>query len=166
MMKPFVIPALPLLAVMVTAAAQADSAVLSAVQLRQCAAQVQQLRRDATQLNAATPQLDARRAALDQRAAALQQAAAGLDRDDLHANLDLQQRRKQHNDEITAFNAQIARHRQAIDAVNVVKQQYAANCADRAYRRADFAQLTEDAQAAMRAGLDDIEVPYLAPAAR
>src|SRR3546814_7997401 len=89
----------------------------------------------------ATPDLDARRAALDQRSAALQREAATLDRDDLHASLDLQQRRKQHNDEALAFNAEIARHKQAIEAVNVVKQQYAANCADRAYRRADFTQL-------------------------
>src|SRR3546814_2985512 len=82
----------------------------------------------------------------------LQREATALDRDDLHASLDLQQRRKQHNDEALAFNAEIARHKQAIEAVNVVKQQYAANCADRAYRRADFTQLAPDAQAAMHAG--------------
>src|SRR3546814_6675214 len=81
----------------------------------------------------------------------------------MHAILDLEQRRKQHNDEALAFNAEIARHKQAIEAVNVVKQQYAANCADRAYRRADFTQLASDAQAAMYDGLDDIEVPYLDP---
>ncbi|HEY9544865.1 MAG TPA: hypothetical protein VIR56_02595 [Solimonas sp.] len=166
MRKRIAISALALLAVAAATAVQAGAPPLTADQLRQCAAQVQQLRRDATRLNAATPQLDARRAALDQRSAALQREATTLDRDDLHASLDLQQRRKQHNDEALAFNAEIARHKQAIEAVNVVKQQYAANCADRAYRRADFTQLAPDAQAAMHAGLDDIEVPYLDPTVR
>lgn len=166
MIKQLAASTLALTAIVVTTMAYAEIPPLSAEQLRQCAAQVQQLRVDATRLNAATPQLDAHRVDLDRRQRALQQEAAAADRDDLRANLDLQQRRKQQNDEATAFNAEIAQHRQAIEAINVVKQQYAAQCADRAYRRADFAQLSADAQAAMRAGLADIEVPYLDPAAR
>lgn len=165
-MKRMLVSTLALAAMVTAVAVQADASILSHEQLRRCAIQVQQLRDDATRLNADTLQLDARRAAIDQRAAALQREATAVDRDDLRASLDLRQRRKQHNDETLAFNGEIARHRQAIDAINVVKQQYAVNCAERAYRRADFAQLSADAQAAMRAGLADIEVPYLDPAAR
>jgi hypothetical protein len=146
--------------------AHADPAPLDLPALRECATQVRQLRSEATRLNADTAQLDARRIALDQRSAALRAEAAQLDRDELRATLDLQQRRQRHNDELLAFNAEIARHRQAIDAVNRVKQRYAQDCAERPYRRADLATLPADAQTAMRAGLADIEVPYLDPAAR
>lgn len=159
------VPGVLFLALLVAAPAQADNAPLELATLRNCASQVQQLRSDATRLNANTAQLDVRRTALDRRSAALQAETAQLDRDNLRATLDLQQRRKQHNDELLAFNAEIARHRQAIVAVNQVKQRYAQDCADRPYRRADFQRLPADAQAAMRAGLDDIEVPYLDSAA-
>jgi len=147
-----------------TGAAHAEPAPLDRAALHACATQVQQLRSDATRLNADTARLDARRVALDQRSAALRAEATQIDRDDLRATLDLQQRRQQHNSELLAFNTEIARHRQAIDAVNGVKQRYAQDCAARSYRRADLATLPADAQAAMRAGLADIEVPYLDPA--
>ena len=67
------------------------------------------------------------------------------------------------NDEARAFNAEIERIKDEIRAINVVKQQYAANCAQRSYRRSDFERLSPQAQAAMRAGMGGIEVPYTEP---
>ncbi|NGY04965.1 hypothetical protein [Solimonas terrae] len=160
-----IVPCVLGLSMLAAAPAHAAPPPLDAAALHVCASQVGQLRSEAARLLANGARLDARRSALDQRSAALQAEAAGLDRSDLRATLDLQQRRQQHNDELQAFNADIARHRQAIDAINRVKQTYARDCADRAYRRADFRRLPAEEQAAMRAGLDDIEVPYLDPAA-
>jgi len=137
---------------------------LSAEALRTCAAQVQDLRERAPRLYAEVQGADARRAEINAQSAALQREADGLAREDLNAHLDLQQRRKAHNEVAAAFNQQMVEQRQAIEALNRVKAAYERNCADRSYRRSDFAKLTPEAQAAMRAGLHDIVVPYVEPA--
>ncbi|WP_028081632.1 hypothetical protein [Solimonas soli] len=144
--------------------AQAQAPPLTAAALRACATQVQQLRSGAAQLNRQVAEADARRERIDAQGAALRQEAAQLDREHLQAQLDLQQRRRRHNDEAAAFNAQMLAQRRAIDELNRVKADYARQCAERSYRRSDFAALSPDAQAAMRAGLDDIVVPYVEPA--
>ena len=131
--------------------------------LQACAAQVQQLRSGASRLTEQVQRSDARRSELNAQGAALQREAGGSDRDNLQAHLDLQQRRQQHNDAANAFNSQMVAQRQAIDDLNRVKADYERNCSSRSYRRSDFAALSPDAQAAMRAGLDDISVPYVDP---
>lgn len=160
----YAVSAAGLLALSIAAPAQAEAPPLTAAALQACAAQVQQLRSEATRLTQWSAQLETRRSALDQRSVALQAEAAQLDPDALQPQLDLRQRRQQHNGEATAFNAEITHQREAIDRINTVKQDYDRQCSDRPYRRSDFASLSPAAQAAMRAGLDDIAVPYLDPA--
>ncbi|WP_154654872.1 hypothetical protein [Solimonas variicoloris] len=143
-------------------AAASDERPLSAGALQACAAQVQQLRADAPALNRQIAAFDARRAALNERSAALRREADTQDRDDLRAQLDLQQRRRAHNATLVAFNDEVAAQRQAIVVLDRLKQDYARDCAARSYRHEDFAALPPPAQAAMRAGLDDIVVPSLA----
>ncbi|MFT4046557.1 MAG: hypothetical protein QM661_07640 [Solimonas sp.] len=163
MQRPWWSPLLLLAAMLAGGAARAQTPSLTADALRACATQVQQLRGGAVRLNAQVAQADARRRELDAQAAALRREADGAPHD-LQAGLDLQQRRRQHADAATAFNRQMAAQRQAIDDLDRVKADYERNCAARRYRRSDFAALPADARAAMRAGLDDIRVPYVDPA--
>lgn len=144
-----------------TAHAQAEP--LSADALAQCAQQVRQLRGEAPRLLARNARLDAQRESIRRRQRAMTEAANAIGSDDLETGLDYSERRRVLNEEAKAFNAEIARIRDEIAAINIVKQQYAANCAQRSYRRSDFERLSPEAQAAMRAGLDGIEVPYIEP---
>lgn len=146
--------------------AAAGPAPLDLAALRECAARVQTLRSESPGLLRQSAALEARRQVLDGQAQALQAEAARADPDALEAQLALRQRRQQHNAEAQAFNDEIARQRQQIDALNVLKRSYERDCADRPYRRADLEALAPAAREAMRAGLDDIEVPYVDPAAR
>jgi hypothetical protein len=149
--------AVPLLA----GAAQAQVEPLSAGALAQCASKVQQLRMEAPQLLARSEQSDLQRESIRQRQQALTEEAQGIGSEDLRAGLDYSERRRLLNEEASAFNIAMAQLRAEIDAINVVKQHYHANCAQRPYRRSDFERLTVEAQAAMRAGLEGIEVPYI-----
>ncbi len=142
---------------------QTQSAALSAEALAQCAQRVQQLRSEAPQLLARSERLDLQRKSIQQRQRVLAEQAGGIANDDLRAGLDYSERRRVLNDEAEAFNLDVERIRDRIAAINVVKQQYDAGCAQRPYRRADFERLSPAAQAAMRAGLDGIEVPYIGP---
>lgn len=154
--------ALMVSALLALPAAASDEQPLSTAALQACAAQVRQLRADAPALSRQIAEFETRRAALNERSAALRRQANSQDRDDLRAQLDLQQRRREHNATLAAFNDEVAAQRQAIVALDRLKQDYARDCAARSYRREDFAALPPPAQAAMRAGLDDIVVPSLA----
>ncbi|NKF22073.1 hypothetical protein [Solimonas marina] len=159
-------PCFALPALLLPLLAQADPVPLDAAALRACATRVVELRSGSAQLTLRSSALEARRAQLDARAPALQNAGGAPAEADLDAHLDLQQRRRQHHDEALAFNAEVAQQRQAVDALNGVKQDYARECAGRPYRRRDFTALPASLQAAMRAGLDDVVVPYVDPASR
>jgi chromosome segregation ATPase len=143
--------------------AQAQTEPLGGEALAQCAQQVQQLRSEAPRLLARNDELDVQRESIQQRQRALSAEAAGIGSDDLQAGLDYSERRRLLNQEASTFNAEIERIKDEIRAINVVKQQYAANCAQRSYRRSDFERLRPQAQAAMRAGMEGIEVPYTEP---
>jgi outer membrane murein-binding lipoprotein Lpp len=149
--------AVPLLA----GAAHAQVEPLGAGALAQCAQQVQQLRSEAPRLLARNAQLDVQRESIRRRQHAMSEEAKGIGSGELEAGLDYSERRRVLNDEARTFNAEIERIRGEIDAINAVKQQYTANCAQRSYRRSDFERLSPEAQAAMRAGLEGIEVPYI-----
>ncbi len=144
-----------------SAPARAQPALLSHDELHRCATQVQSLRQDSDRLMRQTTQMQARKSSIEAQALKLQAEGDALPADDLRGHLALNERRKQHNEETVAFNAQIAQLKQQIGAVNVVRQQYDQNCSSRSYRRTDFNGLAPDAQQAMRAGLDDVRVPYL-----
>ncbi|MGB0218980.1 MAG: hypothetical protein ACPGJF_06570 [Sinimarinibacterium flocculans] len=153
----------PIASLLVAGSAWAQSEPLDADALARCAQQVQQLRSEAPRLLARNAQLDEQRESIQQRQRALAAEAKGIGSEDLNAGLGYSERRRALNDEARAFNAEIERIRDEIRAINVVKQQYAANCAQRSYRRSDFERLSPQAQAAMRAGMDGIEVPYTEP---
>jgi hypothetical protein len=158
-MKRTLLLAVPLLA----GAAQAQVEPLASEALMQCASKVLQLRTEAPQLLARSEQSDLQRESILQRQRALTEEAQGIGSEDLRAGLDYSERRRLLNEEASAFNTAMAQLRAEIDAINVVKQHYHASCAQRPYRRSDFERLSPEAQAAMRAGLDGIEVPYIEP---
>lgn len=143
--------------------AHAQAEPLGAEALAQCAQQVRHLRSEAPRLLARNAQLDVQRESIQQRQRAMTAEAQGIGSEDLKAGLDYSERRRVLNDEAKAFNLEIERIKNEIRAINAVKQQYAANCAQRSYRRSDFERLDPEAQAAMRAGLEGIEVPYTEP---
>lgn len=152
-----------LAATLLSGTAQAQAEPLSAEALAQCASKVQHLRSEAPRLLVRSEQSDVQRESILQRQRALAEEAKNIGSEDLRAGLDYSERRRLLNDEARTFNAGIERLRAEIDAINLVKQQYDAACAQRPYRRSDFERLSPEAQAAMRAGLDGIEVPYLEP---
>lgn len=147
-----------------TASLAAQETPLSAAALVRCADQALTLRTESAQIQARLPQLEARRRELDGRAAALQ-AQARSDTGELRAGLSLYERRRQHNDEVLALNAQVERIRGEIHSLNAVRQEYHGRCANRPYRRADLNALPAAQREAMRAGLADVQVPYLDPTA-
>ena len=158
-MNRWMLLAVPLLA----QAAHAQPQPLSAEALARCASKVEHLRSEAPRLLARSDAADVQRESIRQRQQAMSEEARGIGSDDLRAGLDYSERRRLLNEEARAFNAGIEGLRREIDAINVVKQQYHAQCAQRPYRRADFERLSQAAQAAMRAGLEGIEVPYIEP---
>lgn len=153
--------ALACAAMTASAAVHAEAAPLSVAELARCAGDALHLRDESARLNQLNAKLDQRREALNRRSAALEAESAQLDRSNLDAGLELNARQKQHNAEAESFNGEIARIRQDISAINGVKDNYDRNCSQRPYRRNDLATLPPAAQAAMRAGLADVAVPYL-----
>lgn len=146
--------------------AQAQNAPLTREALAGCAAQVLQLRQDSALQTGRAAQLDAQRIALNQRSDALAAEDVRLQPDNLKAGLDLHQRRLQNQQQATALNAQVAQLRVDIDGLNRLRRDYDQRCSQRPYRRADLDALPEAARSAMRAGLGDVQVPYLSPDAR
>lgn len=143
------------------AAPAADGPALSVEELARCAQQVRHLRGESVRLMSESERLEAQRVGIEERRRAVEADAAGRGRDDLAANLALSERRSRLNAEATTLNDGVARLREQIAALNGVKRDYEALCAQRPYRRADLEALPQADQAAMRAGLDDVQVPYV-----
>lgn len=141
------------------AAKAADA--LAASQLQQCARQVSQLRQDSPVLTAQSEAIERERDAINRRTAELDAEDARIERDNLKAGLDLHQRRLDNQQRAKALNARLATLVAQIDALNALKADYDQRCSDRPYRRADLLALPAEQQAAMRAGLGDVQVPYI-----
>lgn len=134
---------------------------LSADELARCAGQVQQLRTGSSRILADNARLDAQRASIFERRREIDTEAAAQDRGNLSTGLTLGKRRERLNAEAATFNARIEQIRRDIAAINEVKLDYEQSCASRSFRRRDLEQLPLAAQDAMRAGLDDVQVPYI-----
>lgn len=80
------------------------------------------------------------------------------------ASPELTAARRQHDQTVVAFNADIATVRRDIQALNQVKADYDRDCSGRPYRRADLDAMPASAREAMRGGLANVQVPYLDPA--
>ncbi|QHS08774.1 hypothetical protein [Sinimarinibacterium sp. NLF-5-8] len=156
---------LPLLLLSCTARAQEPAPPLDASQLQVCAEQVQRLQQESPVLLAQSQQSQIKLQGLLQRRRALNDAAGGGD-ESLQAYLTPQQQRAQLDRDIGAFNHQVDDLRARIAALDALKRDYDQRCAGRSYRRSDFAQLSDARQAAMRAGLAQVRVPYLGGDAR
>lgn len=141
-----------------SATAGASEQPLSADELARCAQQVRHLRSAAPRLLQQNAQLEAQRENLMQRQRELDSAVAAAD---LDTHLALQDRRLQLRDAMTAHNARVETLRTEITALNGIWKHYDAQCSNRSYRRSDFERLAPEAQAAMRAGLADVQVPYI-----
>ena len=148
-----------------TGLAAAADAALTAPELARCANQVEHLRNESARLTTWNTQLDARRIVINSRAADLDKEGASLPKDDLKRGLDYVERRKSHQAEAVKFNAEIDQIRKDITAVNIVKDEYDRNCADKSYRRSDLEALPAGPRTAMQAGLAGVAVPYLDPSA-
>jgi hypothetical protein len=146
-------------------ATAANDTALSASELARCANQVERLRTESARLTQWNTQLDVRRDLINARAADLDKEAATIPKDDLKRGLDYVDRRKAHQAEAIKFNAEIDQIRKDIAALNVVKDEYDRNCADRSYRRSDLDALPAGPRTAMQAGLQGVAVPYIDPAA-
>jgi hypothetical protein len=144
-----------------TPLAQADAAPLKPDELRRCASQVQQLRADSPRLSEQSLEIDRERQQINQQTAALKAEDERLKPDDLKAGLDLHQRRQRNQAQAAALNARLGRLRREIQALNLLKTDYDRNCSNRPYRRADLDTLPENARNAMRAGMSDVQVPYI-----
>lgn len=79
------------------------------------------------------------------------------------ASPELTAARRQHEQTVVAFNADIATLRKDIQALNQVKADYDRDCSGRPYRRADLDAMPASAREAMRGGLANVQVPYLDP---
>lgn len=155
--------AMALAGALTAGAARAEPAPLSSAELARCASDALQLRQESARINQLNATLDQRREAINRRSAALDAESAQLDRSNLDAGLELNARQQQHNADANSFNGEIARIRDDITAINGIKDRYDRSCSERPYRRNDLAALPAAAQAAMRSGLADVEVPYLDP---
>jgi prefoldin subunit 5 len=147
-----------------TGVAHAQTTALSLPELQRCATQVQQLRQDSARLTQQSNQLGTQRDAIDQRTAALTAEDAKTAETDLKNGLALHQQRMDNQAQAAALNAQIASLHREIDSLNVLKADYDHNCAARSYKRSDLNTLPQAQQAAMRAGMSDVQVPYVDPA--
>ncbi len=148
-----------------TGAAAAQTPPLSAEALARCAGQVQSLRAESARLNQKNQLIDDRRNAIEQGAANLATQAHAADTNDLKTGLARHDQLQRHNQNVLAFNAEVEQLKREIVAVNAVKLDYDRGCSNRPYRRADLERLPETARNAMRAGMADVVVPYLDPAA-
>ncbi|MEQ8799431.1 MAG: hypothetical protein RJQ08_00555 [Salinisphaeraceae bacterium] len=124
---------------------------LGAEMLAGCAQRVQNLREESARLNRAADEFEQRRQALAEQ----HESIDGGD------GVEASGRLLEYNKQAEAFNEDIAEFRDEVIAVNDTKQWYHDNCANRAYRRSDLEALPADQAAAMRAGLADVEVPYI-----
>ncbi|MDB5969244.1 MAG: hypothetical protein JWQ90_1694 [Hydrocarboniphaga sp.] len=152
------------LGVMLSGAAQAQGSALTLPELQRCASQVQQLRQDSARLTQQSRQLDAERSAIMQRTDELNAEQAKLSADDLKNGLALHERRKSNQQQALALNTRVVPLRREIDTLNLLKTDYDRNCSSRPYRRADLDTLPEAQRSAMRAGMGDVQVPYIDPA--
>jgi hypothetical protein len=125
---------------------------LDAQALSQCAGMALRLRSESPELQRQAVDNNRQRQALSRQHAAIDSGTDG-DAD----------RWLRYNAAAAAFNEHMARFRHAVVELNEVKQRYARGCAGRPYDNADLASLSPAEQQAMRAGLADISVPYLAP---
>lgn len=132
-------------------------------ELAGCAERIQRLRAESPRLLARNAELDQRLERIQAERRRLDAESAGLDRGDFERGLAIRARREQLNDEARALNAEVFRLREDIQAIGAVKAEYDRVCAGRLLDRRDVATLTEAQQAALRAGLADIQVPFLAP---
>jgi uncharacterized protein YaiL (DUF2058 family) len=144
--------------------AKAEGTPLTLPELQRCSSQVQQLRSDSSKLTQQSTQLTAERDVINQRTAALTAEDAKTAQTDLKNGLALHQRRMDNQAQAAALNARIAPLRRDIDSLNVLKADYDRNCSGRPYRRADLDTLPEGQRSAMRAGMNDVQVPYIDPA--
>lgn len=149
-----------------SAVAFAEGSALSLPELQRCSIQVQQLRNDSSKLTQQSMQLNAERDAINQRTAALTAEDAKTAQTDLKNGLALHQRRMDNQAQAAALNARIAPLRREIDTLNLLKADYDRNCSGRPYRRADLDTLPEAQRSAMRAGMGDVQVPYIDPASQ
>ncbi len=141
----------------------AEAPPLSRAELARCASQVQTLRHDAPRLTRTSIEYDQQRLAINRRSAELKTERDNVDPEDLERGLAIRQRLAEHRKRTLAFNARIEQLKRDLEAINALKQDYDRNCARRPYRRDDFEALPTDRQAAMRAGLAGVRVPYLDP---
>ncbi|WP_428309536.1 hypothetical protein [Hydrocarboniphaga sp.] len=142
----------------------AEGKALSLPELQRCSSQVQQLRTDSSKLTQQSQQLNAERDAINQSTAELTAEDAKTAQTDLKSGLALHQRRMDNQAQAAALNARIAPLRREIDSLNLIKADYDRNCSGRPYRRADLESLPESQRSAMRAGMGDVQVPYIDPA--
>lgn len=154
--------ALFLAGLLASAAAQAETPPLTAQDLARCAAQVETLRTDSITLTQKNADYDVRRNTINARSAALKAERDAVNPDDLEAGLAVRAKLKEHHDQTVAFNADVEKLKVDIRNLNALKKDYDDRCANRPYRRADLQAMPEAAQAAMRAGLGGVQVPYLA----
>lgn len=146
---------------LVSGTAFANGMPLSPNELAQCAQRVHTLRSDAPRLTEQSVRLEQRRALINHRGDQLKLSVANAQRDDLKSGLDLHSRRQQHNAEATAFNAEMERFKQQVNALNVLKNDYDRSCSQRPFRRSELMALPEPQRRAMQTGLADIVVPYI-----
>lgn len=131
--------------------ANATNGTLGAEALAECAERVQHLREESARLNRAADEFEQRRQALAEQHASI----------DGGQGVEASGRLLEYNKQAESFNEDIAAFRDEVMAVNDTKQWYHDNCANRSYRRSDLEALPAAQAAAMRAGLADVEVPYI-----
>ena len=134
---------------------------LSAEALARCAAQVQTLREESTRINQKNAEYDIRRKAINERTVMLKAERDSPQAKELEPGLAFRKSLEEHHAATLAFNAEIEQIKRDIVAVTALKQDYDTSCANRSYRRADLDAMPEAARTAMRAGLGDVQVPYL-----
>lgn len=112
---------------------------------------VKTLRQRSAAIHDRLEQMDQRRAALARQRARLQQSDENN-----------QKAWAQYNEAAAAFNDDMARIRSDIRAINAIKRRYDRHCANQPYRDATLQKLPAKLREAMKAGLADVRVPYLA----
>lgn len=148
--------------VLATGAHANDSAPLTPQDLARCAAQVETLRADSSALTQRNAEYETRRNALNARTAELKLERDAVNPDDLDTGLAVRAKLNEQRERTLAFNSDVAKLRTDLKALNALKQDYDARCANRSYRRADLDAMPPATRDAMRAGLGGVAVPYLA----
>lgn len=135
-----------------SAQAEGNERLLNANQLRECAQMVRKLRERAPALHNRNQQLDKRRHELAEERARLNNNRGDTD----------MQAWGRYNERAAAFNNDMVAFRSKVAEVNAIKHAYDKNCANRPFRNSDFQALPKALRKAMKAGLSDVRVPYLA----